>query len=208
MPAKLEGRTHGSGVAGKQTPPQPVRQDRDVWAAGDVLLRGKRGTEHGPHAEDVEELLRHAHRLDELGAVTGRDVETGWVPPGCQRLHRLQILAEEEVAPTGLSPLGAIRMAAHQLDDPIGLRVIERPQQYRIHDAEDRRVRADAERERHERRERKARSPDQGSNPVADVLDDRFEDRYGLFPRGFRLDHRALPVGFRDLNACWTPTRL
>jgi hypothetical protein len=110
--------------------------------------------------------------------------------------------------PGGLSNV----IAAPDDGDPFGLPIGQGTKEHRLHDAEDRRVRADAEREREEGDDREARCTGEAAQRVGDVREQsvhgshdpggvhdwtarsgqRFETRRGVFPRRYRFGRAAL----------------
>jgi len=58
----------------------------------------------------------------------------------------------------------------HDADEPVGVRERQRPQHHRVHDGKDRRVRADAQRERQHRRDGESWCPPQHAARILDIL--------------------------------------
>ena len=87
---------------------------------------------------------------------------------------------------------GAAAVGFPHRHDPIGLMVRQRLQHHRAHDAEDRRGRADAEGQRHQRRGGEAGRPPQHASAMADIAHRVFEQR------GPDLVPRALPDAFQS----------
>ena len=132
--------------------PEPVSQDRDRRRLGPVVAGIDQPPERRPEPHDVEERsVDHARRHDaRLPAEPDqREVDGGEIAERGDRLHaRLEVAdlrhREGEVlrpdAPGGLA----------DVEQPIRIPIDERTQEHAPNDAEDRRIGADAERERHD----------------------------------------------------------
>ena len=149
-----QARADGVGGASETLPPQPVtdHDDRTILPpASHVIFESEETADVRLHAERAEEASAHEQRARRLLLSAARQVERRLRPqesPGEERRHllhprphlvvparaRLEAVAEREVGGDG-----------HQ---PPRLRHRQRPQQQTVDDAEDRRVGADAERQR------------------------------------------------------------
>ena len=129
--------------------PESVRENDGAFTAGQAIGFGERPADR----------RRHAHRLEELG----RDAQSA-------ELRRVAVARQRHAGPeyprhpiersAGAPPIQEIgigadvlveslaRVVGPQHHQPVGLRKRERPQQHRVHHRENRRVGADAERER------------------------------------------------------------
>ena len=93
-------------------------------------------------------------------------------------LERSSALAPgDEVRRRDHVPAGAAAVGFPHRHDPAGLTVRQRLQHHGAHDAEDRRGRADAEGQRHQRRCGEARRPSQHASAMADIANRVFEQR-------------------------------
>jgi hypothetical protein len=81
-----------------------------------------------------------------------------------------KVVAEEQISPSVLAGGGTVLVGADQLHQRLRLAIRQRPQQYGVDHAEDRRVGADSEGERDERRTGEARRSAKRSQPIAQIL--------------------------------------
>ena len=152
--------------------PDLVRQDDDLRAVGPRLGHVEGPSRLRVHAERLEEIGRHERRVD-LPRVVGRrqvrlarreGADDGKGPRPLLEFQELGRRHPELVEPHR-------RKRARDVDEALRLRVAERPQEDGVHNREDRRVRADAERQRHDRDEREARRPGEIAQRVAKVAE-------------------------------------
>ena len=134
-------------VAGIPPLPEAVAEDRDLRPVRDVLLRREDTSPDRRHAEDGEQVRRHGPGGDALGVAVTRQVHLPVVPRRdlAERAAFLAIVVDLAIGNPGLVER---RPAAPDHDGAVGLAPWQRAQQDGVDDAEDRRVRADAERER------------------------------------------------------------
>jgi hypothetical protein len=99
-------------------------------------------------SKQLEEGRGHGHRADEFCGVAHHEIDAGGIAPGGHRVHAPEMVAKEQVPAARLALPLACRMSTHQLHDAIGFRVRQGPQKYGVDNAEDRRVGANAKRQR------------------------------------------------------------
>ena len=157
---------------------EAVREDHRVRAfgRGSMLGFGEPASAHRRHAERLEQPMRRAQRAHALRSVGARD-----------RLSAVRPHADLGQRPV-LGPIGEIhRRRGRQIagddggvvPDPhelVRARIRQRLDQHRIDDAEDRRRRADSEREREHRGERERGAPRQRAQRMAHVATDRIHE--------------------------------
>ena len=132
--------------------PESVAQHRHRRAVGQVLLRGERAAHHRRRAEHAEKTFRNPLLLGLLRAVAGAERRAGGpLPVQRHRLERL-VLPPHHVLGNrvGEAVVGSAVIPAHP-HDAVRLGIGKRLQQYVIDHREDRRVGADAERQRRHR---------------------------------------------------------
>ena len=140
-----------AGIRAIAPPPERVADDDDAFAARLFFVRGELAALRDRHAEKREEVGGHASAAEALRFAIARDVAfprpqgadaaehgAGLLPLQV-RLHGDR-QARELIAPLRNDHFHAV--------DFVRLGIGQRPQQHRVDDAEDGRVRADAERER------------------------------------------------------------
>ncbi len=136
--------------------------------------RRLRGQEEPPegrlHAEDRQDVRGHPDRPDLLGGVAARQVRAP-VLGGAHVLERAALRLPVEEVRGRDRPVAALE----DHDQARGVRVGQRPHEDRVDDREDRRARADAEREGQDGDGRKSRRAAEESQPVARVLPEAFE---------------------------------
>ena len=135
----------------KAVRPEPVRQDRRAFRLRPVVARVEQPAHHRPQAHDLE-----IGSADDAGANGARFAEPDHreldgreVAESGDGFHpRLQVaqLRHREVGVLDADALG--RLA--DVDQAVLVAVDQRPQQHAADDAEDRRVRADPQRQRHD----------------------------------------------------------
>ena len=167
-------RTPDQGRVAAESPlPEPVRQHHDLLVPRDVVRGAERPAERRGDAERVEEV--------------GGDAQAG------QPLRRALALAPQDAAPVGeagdrfeaaalVAVVAELReregealargVARVDPGEPLGRGERERLQQHGVHDAEQRRIGADPERQRDEREQREPGRVRQPSKRVTQVLDE------------------------------------
>ncbi len=132
----------------------------------------------GAGAEHRQQVRRHADRADALGlAVAGQvlvaaDRERDLLEPAVARPDVEVLRGREPVLHDAEA-----RRAVPEDDEAVGIRVGQRAQQERAGDAEDRGVRADAQRDREHGGEREPGRLPEGPERVAEVLRERLHGR-------------------------------
>jgi hypothetical protein len=166
---ELDGSADHPRVAAEPPPPEPVAEHCHARPAGAVLF----GPEDAPacraDAENGKDVGGHEARPDALGCVAAGEIAAA----GGERAHALERAAQRPVVgdlrlrqPRRRPPLPVVPDHHH----PLRLRVRERAEEDAVDDAEDRRVRPDAQRQRQHRHGREAGAPTEGAPGVADVL--------------------------------------
>ncbi len=141
------------GVASEMSLPQSMTQHGDAITLLAILLRQKRAAQQRLRAEGREQAGRSVAGVDLGRGVAQHEVEAFAALPartdghiGEHRVLRAPIEVIRPAHPLLLdAPLGT---ALPQRDQPVRLGIRQRPEQHAIDDAEDRRVRPDAQRER------------------------------------------------------------
>ena len=141
-------------VAGEAPLPVGIAQHRDRMAARrDVVLRGEEAARRRPDAHDVEVIAADHAAPGSLGGVVHRNVEGAIILR--DDVHHPGAIAEVDEVRVG--PRSALPFAVLHRGDADRRRIggeRNRPEQDRLHPGEDRRVGADAEAERQDRRQR------------------------------------------------------
>ena len=142
-------------LAGKEPRPHAVAQHDDVLLARVVVVAAERAAEHRRHAEHVKPVAGDAHARYALGVAGAGEVRAELRLDG-DRLEALRLVAVVAEAARRHRRLHVVERRIEVLDrhQPRGYAVRQRPEQHGVDDAEDRRVRANAERERERRRSR------------------------------------------------------
>ena len=132
--------------------PQPVRENHDALPAGLPVGRSEAPASRGRHAERVEEVGCYSAAADlrRVAAARQRHARARVRRHPLERRARPPPVLEVRIRGDVLvEPLTRVVGPDHH--QPVGLRVGKRPQQHGVDDGEDRRVRSDAERQRHRR---------------------------------------------------------
>ena len=165
-----------TGVRSEAAPPQAVAQQDHVPLIRTVFGCGESPPERGRDAEHREVVPAHPHRAQPL-RVASRDERR---IPGSNRRHlRERAAAVAQIVKRGVADVAGDPSASRSpiITSRSGIRVRQRPEEDGVDDAEDGGVGADAERQRHERREREPGSPRERAHRVAQVLEQRFGER-------------------------------
>ena len=156
--AKIQRATEHVGIALEEPLPKPIADDGEERAADAIFFFRECPSELRLQSEDLEKVRRHQASADLFG---GASLEAAQVKRFSTR--------DRDVFEDGIValPIEIVRKRNRNLrlvgvglgddHDPIPVRIRQRPEQDAIDHAEDRRVRADAEREREDRDEREAR---------------------------------------------------
>ena len=156
--------------------PVVVAQHQHRVGAGQVVLGAEVPAEERRHAEEVEEVRRDDAGLDalRLGAAQQRERHRVVLDEALERLAGGAVVEELLLRETEARRRG-LREGLAQHHQPLGLAVGQRPQQHAVHDAEDRGVRPDPERERQYDGHGEGRRLPQAAQAVADVLHQALE---------------------------------
>src|SRR5262245_54146743 len=155
-------------------PPDVVRKDRDAGAIWPRFRQIEPTTVERRHVQRLEELGRYASRVDAAWPVRCRQIRLRDRKPSNVREGTrapLQLEKFRRRDPELLEPLP--RKLARHVDELFGMRVRERLKNDGVDDREDRRVRPDAERQRRDNDERKARRAHERTERVPKVLHER-----------------------------------
>ena len=166
---QLQGSPERARIAGEQALPEVVVDERDGWTSGAVVFGSEEPSHGGLHAESCQVRRRHRGRHQPLGLATAQQGELA-LRRKSRRGERASFVAIEAVfehrRAERIEPL-AQRVPE---DESVRVRHRQRPQQERIERAEDRRVRADSERQRQHDDGREAGADAQGPPPITKVL--------------------------------------
>jgi hypothetical protein len=150
--------------------PQRVADEANGLGAGPVLLRQERAAYRRAHAQHIEEIPRNARRGKLLRIAQAGQVEVlvgERREPGKRAvLFAQECRARKRKRLDRSRRIGLRRIDQHQ---PLGMRVRQRPQQQRVGHAENRRVRADAQRQRDDGHQGEARALREHPDGVAEV---------------------------------------
>ena len=162
------------GIGAEASHPESAAQDDDRRGARAFVVRGERAAENRRQPEDGEQIRRRADRADVLGLSAAREVVFLQAVVERHVLERAAALFPVDVggrrdrAVTVEADRGRLFPEKHE---PIGFRERQRPQQHGAHDAEDRGVRADAEREDQHGDDGEAGRAREHADGVANVLE-------------------------------------
>ena len=135
----------------------------------EVLTVDKRSSVGGRYAEDPEPVRAHAHTSQELGIRTVANEIHG--RPAVHREALDGTTSRPEIIQLrGSSGIGRTVVNEVHAHDASWLEEWQRLEQRGVHDAEDRRVRADAQRERQRDRDRESRCRAEFSQRIDDIL--------------------------------------
>ena len=140
-------------------------------AARQVIGGAEELAEHGLDAQQRQRRRAQQQSRHTFWIVTSRDRDCRGIP-GANRLERRLILAICEIGRRAMIRSGPARGVMADAHQPLGLIERQGLQQHAVHDAEDRRRGADAERQRQNGRRGKRRLLPEGPGRVADVLPD------------------------------------
>ena len=191
-------------VAGEAALPHPGTDDRHVRPVRTVFVARERPAERQRRAEHGEVAARYVHRVDVLGQVAAEEVRAGIARLiRGDRLEGGRLVAPQDELRDRGQPRRADARRGHELEEAIGLRIGERPQQHGVDDGEDRGVRADADGEHGERGQRESRRPPQHAARVDGVACEVSEDPRGLPPgavssKRLAVLRRAYEINHRD----------
>ena len=150
-----------------------------------ILRLGEPAPDDRLHTERLHGVIREHLALEPLRSCrqcilgvghVSRDTDVA-ARRGEERVLRGEVHADRRVEATPL--VGPLRRRGPHLHQSIGFRVGERTKQDGVHEAEDQRVGADAEREREDDDERGARLPRHDAGRIACVLQDLAQEGHG-----------------------------
>ncbi len=196
------------GPAPEPLLPQPVRDHDDARRALPVFTLPETAAQCRLHAQPVEEVGRHRHRPRPLRRLFRRQVHRP-LHVAHQRLDTLRAATHlQEVRHRVGPPPPRRHVLVPHPDQPIRLRIRQRPEQRALHHAEDRRARADAHRQRQHRRQRVAWPPRQAAEQDARMPrqcshDSPPDSGSGMSP--VRKENRTIGC-VRGLHFCQTAT--
>jgi hypothetical protein len=172
----LERATDDAGISAERVLPERMTDHQHRRRIGRIVVRSEHTTQHRLDAEHVEELGRDHAGLHARGFATTEQIERHLVvlDDGVERRRLRPVVLDLLDRHTGVGDADSRRLLAH-LDEPIAVRVWQRPQQHGMHHAEDRRVRADAEGECEQNDRRVAGILRERACGVAPVLPDRID---------------------------------
>ena len=186
MASELEGPAEDVGVRVEMTPPELVADHRDwMRLGGCVVAWCQQPTEVRAQPEDFVAVPRYELASRELGLAGAGHAETHARSKGAEAGERIILLQRPELleGPREGSAVAREFGEEHQL---LGHRDRQLSQEDRIDQAEYRRRRTDAERERQHRRRREGRALAKRAQRTPDVLADVLE------PRPFPFSTRVL----------------
>ncbi len=183
---ELNGAADDGRIAGEAALPETVAQDRDRVVSLRTFIVGERAPDQRRDAERREEVGRDVHADDFFRRARSGQVDAVVVerrdPLECRRaLAPADEVRRREHVGAARPP----RVGFPHHDQASGIAERQRLEQHRVDDREDRRVRADAQRERQHRDRREARRAQAQTDGVADVLKDVVHD-------GIRTESRVI----------------
>ena len=182
------------GIAAEATAPEAVAEDHDVGRAGTLVRSRERASVQGPDAEHVEESAGHGRTGNLLGGTDAREGVPAVVDRGDRVEGRRLALPVGEIrrgdaVQRGPGPRRLLTEARHD-DEPVGVRIREGTPEHRAGGAVNRRVRADAERERENRRRGDRGAAGERADRVANILRERV-NRDALPAEPQRMAHES-----------------
>ncbi len=182
-------------IAARELLPQPVAHDGDTVRAIGRLLRPVEAAELRPHAEHAREVAQRRRDADALRLAVARQRAVADPEPG-DRLER--VFARGQVQHLRYRERRVIEVERRDVlphdVQPVQPFHRQRPEQHRVDQAEDRRVGADAERQRDDGEDREARRRAQRAPGVSQILQQafhRFRSSGSLRREGVGLRRRA-----------------
>ena len=153
-------------IAAEPGCPRVVRENDDVRAAGPILVGAEATTDQRLHGEDAEVIHADVDALDLLGPVAAAEIHAGaGEVVGGDPVERLGTAPGHELGNRRCAGC-AVRILTADLNEPIRVRVRQRAQQHTVDDREDRGIRPNAQRQRHNHDQAEPRVPDNDPGPV------------------------------------------
>ena len=193
MPVEFDSGADDTGIAGKAPLPEPEAHHRERIRVP-VALVGRRDqpASRRRDAEHVEVVAGHQLTLHALGLVSGAQVEGVHRRDRQAGHHRIPGAIVQVVGIRGVAQIVLVRVLPADVHQAVGLGDAgERPQQQRVHEAEDRRVRADPERQRRDGDQRERRVLEQHAESEPEVLHHFVLPSLPLEPQGVPERARA-----------------
>ena len=144
---ELDGLPDDRRIPRQHARPEAVAEHDDAILADDGFVRGERPPQRRLALEDVEQIGRRLHRRHVL-RIAGALVGVVDVPVRGERFKALRLALPVFEGGNGDGPLIAVRIDLPQDRDLLGRFVRERIEDDGLDDAEDRGIRANAERQR------------------------------------------------------------
>ncbi len=179
------------------TLPQVVADEHHLLGIAVIFCLGEPAPQHGLHTERLHGVIGEHLAFEPLRSCgqcilgvghVSRDTDVA-ARRGEERVLRGEVHADRRVEATPL--VGPLRRRRPQLHQSIGFRVGKRPKQDGVHEAEDQRVGADAERKRKDDDEGGARLPRHDAGRIAYVLQDLTQEGHRPHREPPRLDMDA-----------------
>jgi hypothetical protein len=163
----------GSPIAAQAALPEAVADDRDRRRVRAVVLGMHRAAQSRLNTKHVEDLRRDEGRGEAFRLAQPRQGRLPAVEDRESVEAAALCLPVEKVQVGGAARVARVLALAHfaERDDPIGVREGERPQQHRVHEREDRGVRADSEREHRDGDRREGGTAPEHPSGVAQILE-------------------------------------
>src|SRR5580658_1935197 len=177
MPTQLDGLPEYVGVPAEMPLPEAVADycyRSRMPTAVDIVIGGEQSSAHRRDTEYTKEIRADPQALGEV-AFTARGQVEPVGRPGQRPGEGLLMIAN--LFPNRIREGGYVPSHKLQLDKPVRIFHGQRTQHYCVQHAENGGVCADAERQRENRRRCKSRIGSEGSQAVADILDQRLEKR-------------------------------
>jgi hypothetical protein len=162
--------SQGRIVTAEVVLPRRVRNDGHVFGAGSRVGRGEKTAAQRRDAEDRHQFGRHQRGIHAARPVRPEIHCAGAIPTDVLKRARplLELGPFRQGHPEPIEV--QLRKGGRDEFQLFGMRIRERSQQDAVDHAEDRRVRADAEREGEDAESRVARTPGQGPKGVLEVM--------------------------------------
>ena len=161
--------TDDTGIRCEHPPPEAVADDGDRRRIGHGLFRAECPAESRQRPEYFQRPGRHGRRGHAL-RITRRSRDVDGIRGHRRERHRAALLGVVEVLGVRQRGSSAPVPPVPDCDETLGVTIRKRTQQHRVHDAEDSRVGADPERERHDGDRDDADVSPHAAEGVVDVL--------------------------------------
>jgi hypothetical protein len=155
-------------IGAEPADPQLLAQHHDLLAPQAIVAGAEHGAEHRRNAVNIEEIAAHDAADQAFRILTFADVEAAAVLDGNAGERRGALVPGVETARRGRPWTAAPQLG--QEDEPLRFRHWQWPQHHRMDNAEDRRRRPDAERERQHRDDGESKVLAQLTNGKREIL--------------------------------------